>query len=251
MSTKASSRVLNSFLAETSVLEIVNILDLLADTLFWIKDKESRVMHANSAFVVHMGRKSLHQIIGKTDLEFAPAHLAKQFLNDDKKVLSGESITDRIELNVNELENLSWYVTSKRPLFNSLGEIIGSYGMTHSLEKSNKLLSMVEPIKLPVEYIREHYAKDIRIDELAKISFLSVSALERRFTKYLGKTPKQFINQVRLERARQLLLETDRSVSEICDECGFSDKSYFSKQFKRLFMIQPSKLRKPMQENEY
>lgn len=201
-------------------------------------------MHANSAFVSHMGKKHLSQIIGKTDLEFAPAHLAKQFLIDDLKVINGEIITDRIELNVDEGEKLSWYVTSKRPLLDSNSTVIGSYGVTHSLEKSSQLLSMVEPIKVPVEYIRKHYSQDIRVDELARISFLSVSALERRFTKYLGKTPKQFINQIRLERARQLLLETGLSVSEICEECGFSDKSYFSKQFKRLFMMQPSKVRK-------
>lgn len=245
-----SKQEIERFIEVADRQEFVNMFDLLTDTLFWIKDKKSRVMHANSAFVSHMGKKHLQQIIGKTDLDFAPPHLAKQFLIDDEKVINGETITDRIELNIDEANKLSWYVTSKRPFKNSKGNIVGSYGMTHSLEKSSKLISVVQPIQVPVEYIRAHYNEDIRIDELAKLSFLSVSALERRFTKYLGKSPKQFINQVRLERARQLLLETSLSVSEISEQCGFSDKSYFSKQFKKLFTVVPSQLRKSLYQNE-
>ena len=62
---------------------------------------------------------------------------------------------------------------------------------------------------------------------------LSVSALERRF-KAFSETPNQFINEVRLENARKLLVETRLPVSQVAYS-GFPEPSYFTKQFRRLF----------------
>ena len=78
---------------------------------------------------------------------------------------------------------------------------------------------------------------------MAAIAYLSVSALERRFKKYLAKTPKQFINEVRLENARKLLVETNIPISQIGEETGFNDHSYFSKQFRLFFGELPSTYR--------
>jgi len=84
----------------------------------------------------------------------------------------------------------------------------------------------------------------ICLEELATITHLSISALERRFKKYLGKTPKQFINEVRLENARRLLIETNNTIATIANDTGFADHSYFSRQFQKLFKQSPSVFRK-------
>ena len=108
----------------------------------------------------------------------------------------------------------------------------------------------MEAVKAPVEYIRKNYHQPISIETLAETAYLSVSALERRFKKYLAKTPKQFINEVRLENARKLLVETDMPISQIGDETGFSDHSYFSKQFRLLFDELPSDFRKNYRQTD-
>ncbi|WP_220735645.1 helix-turn-helix transcriptional regulator [Shewanella sp. c952] len=77
-----------------------------------------------------------------------------------------------------------------------------------------------------------------------RTAHLSISALERRFTKHLGQTPKQFINEVRLKNARRLLIETNESIANIAQETGFNDHSYFSRQFQRLFGKSPSQFRR-------
>ena len=241
----------SDLLSEIGVKQIIAMFDLLPGILFWIKDRESRIIHVNNMFLEHLGMKSVEHILGKTDEAFSPYYLARQYLLDDTKVMNGELITDRLELNMLKTGGYGWFSTSKRPLKDDTGEIIGSYGFTQHLEKTSHLLSTVNAINTPVEYVRQHFSEEITVEHLAQISYLSVSALERRFKKHLSKTPKQFINQVRLENARKLVMETDRPIIEIALDCGFSDHSYFSKQFKLLFAIQPTKLRTQNSSDTY
>lgn len=237
-----------NFFDEIGIDQIVHMVDLIPDTLFWIKNRNSEVMYANQAYLDTYGLKHLENIIGKTDEYFSPPHLAKQFVMDDQKVMDGELVTNRIELNFDRGGNFAWYNTTKRPLFDKDNNISGSYGFSQHLERSSQELSTLSAVSAPVEYIRKNFHTNIQIDDLAKLAFLSVSALERRFKKYLSKTPKQFLNEVRLENARRLLTETQQPIMEIAYKCGFSEHSYFSKQFKALFGILPSQLRKQVIE---
>lgn len=223
--------------------QIITMFDLLPDTLFWIKDTNSCLVHVNKVFLDTFGFKSLSQVVGKTDAAFSPGHLAHQYITDDQKVMAGELVTDRIELNLLKTGGVAWYSTSKRPLYDKSGVIVGSYGFTQHLEKTSHLLSSIDVIKGPVEYMREHFNRELTIEEVAQSAFLSVSALERRFKKHLAKTPKQFLNQIRLENARKMLLEENEPIIEVALKCGFTEHSYFSKQFKAFFGVQPSKLR--------
>jgi transcriptional regulator GlxA family with amidase domain len=79
---------------------------------------------------------------------------------------------------------------------------------------------------------------------------LSISALERRFKKYLRQTPTQFINEVRLENARRLLIETNIAIATIANDTGFADHSYFSRQFQKLFDRSPSAFRQEHWSNQ-
>ncbi|MDO6447191.1 AraC family transcriptional regulator [Colwellia sp. 1_MG-2023] len=231
------------FIAQMGGEQLISMFDLLPGVLFWIKDKNHNFIHANQAFIDHKSVKGLQKIVGKTDFDFSPPHLAKQFIRDDNKILAGQSVTERLEMNMTETGDAAWYATSKRPITNKQGEIIGSYGITRHLQKQTIALSGVDAVKVPVDYIRSHYHQHFTIDELAEVAHLSVSALERRFKKYLAKTPKQFINEVRLENARRLLVESNTPISQVGEETGFTDHSYFSKQFRLFFGVLPSDFR--------
>ena len=234
---------IDEIIARAGVNQLIAAFDLLHDILFWVKDNESRVLYANQHFIEHQGYKSLDQILLKTDFDFSPKHLAFQYVNDDKRVMCGYIVTDRLELNQTSNGELAWFSTSKKMITDESNQILGTYGITRHLQKTSKALLHVRAIEGPVNYIREHYHRHICIEELAQLAHLSVSALERRFKKHLAKTPNQFINEIRLENARRLLVETQLPVSQIAYECGFSEPSYFSKQFKRLFGEIPSQMR--------
>jgi len=232
-----------TFLNNMGVEQLISMFDLLPDIIFWIKDKEHRFIYANQSFILNAGLKNLEQMVGKTDYDISPVHIARQFFSDDNKIINGQHVTERLEINMTQTGDSAWFSTSKRPIVNEFNEIIGSYGITRHLQKQAQVISGVDAIKVPVDFIREHYQEDFTIDDLAKVAHLSVSALERRFRKYLSKTPKQFINEVRLENAQKLLVETNIPISQVCVEVGFSDHSYFSKQFRSFFDELPSDFR--------
>ncbi len=238
-----SDKKFSSFVNQMGIEQLIKMFDLLPDVLFWVKDSHHNFIHANQAFIDHKGVKGIDKIIGKTDYDFSPVHIAKQFILDDEKILAGKSVTERLEINLTQSGDTACYATSKRPITNEQGDIIGSYGITRNLEKQAKVMSNVEALKIPVNYIRKNYQQHFSIENLAEVACLSVSALERRFKKYLSKTPKQFINEVRLENARKLLVETNIPISLVGDETGFTDHSYFSKQFRLFFGELPSAYR--------
>jgi len=227
-----------------SVKQVLTMFDMLPDIIFWIKDTQSRVVYANQMFVEHLGYSNLEQVLGKSDSDLSPNHIAKQFIADDQKVMSGEIVTDRLEMNINKTGELAWFSTSKRPLFDEHKVIIGSYGVTRHLQKTVKTLSGIDELKVPVQYIRENFHSELSIEQLAEVAHLSISALERRFKKHLAKTPKQFIRQIRLENARRLLVETKLPIAQIAYQSGFSDHSYFSRHFKLMFDELPSQIRR-------
>jgi len=243
MPSKLHQKYSLSMINTLSGMQLLQAYDLLPDILFWIKDTESRVMHANQCFLDHIGIDSLAKVIGLNDYDFAPEHIAKQFIEDDKWVIKGRTVTDRLEMNIVGSGEIFWFVTSKRPLYDDSGQIIGSYGTSRNLEKTSISMNGMHALKIPVAYINENYMYKISLPELAKVSYLSVSALERRFKKYLNKTPKQHINDIRLENARRMLVESHLAIAFIAEKCGFPDPSYFSRRFQKKFGELPSVFR--------
>ena len=221
----------NRLIEECKLTDLLDGFNLLQDTLFWIKDKQGRVIHANHCFLEHVGADNLEQIIGLTDYDIFPLRIADQFVQDDHLVIAGGTINERLETNILTSKQICWFSTSKRPLLNRDGEIIGSYGISKHLEKASFALTAIDQLKTPIDYIRKHYMNPINVTELAEIAHLSLSALERRFKKYLSKTPKQFINTIRLENAQHLLLESNLPIATIASAVGFADASYFTRQF--------------------
>lgn len=233
----------NTLLQDISAKQLATMFDLLPGILFWIKNEKHQFIHANKAFIEHQGVNSLEQVVGKTDRHFSPRHIAQQFIQDDEKILAGNSVLERLEMNIGVDGKIAWYSTSKQPLTDTAGNIIGSYGVSRHLEKQALALSGLEAVKIPVDYIKENYQQTITVEQLANKAHLSVSALERRFKKHLKKTPKRFINDLRLEKARRLLVESTIPIAQVGEQSGFTDHSYFSKQFKLLFGELPSSFR--------
>uniref|UniRef100_UPI003B5BF423 helix-turn-helix domain-containing protein n=1 Tax=Shewanella gaetbuli TaxID=220752 RepID=UPI003B5BF423 len=164
-------------------------------------------------------------------------------MTDDEKLLKGEIVTDRIEMNIVKEGEFGWFSTSKRPLLDADGNIIGTYGITRLYQKSAQALSPFQSIQLPIDFIRKNFHQQISLEQLANLAHVSISALERRFKKCLSKTPTRFIKEVRLENARLLLMEKDLPISEVAYQVGFSDHSYFTKEFRNFFGVHPTKLR--------
>ena len=94
-----------------------------------------------------------------------------------------------------------------------------------------------------LRYIAEHYAEDIALDDLASLCCMNRSYFCRRFRDVTGKTAIGYLNEYRLTKARALLMSTDRSVTDIARDAGFSDSSYFARLFVRCYGVSPREMR--------
>lgn len=87
-------------------------------------------------------------------------------------------------------------------------------------------------IQAAVEYINLHITEDIIIDRICDASFMSKYYLCRLFKKKMGLTIMEYVLKTRITMAKEMLLSSDLSVTEISESCGFSSISYFSRVFK-------------------
>jgi LacI family transcriptional regulator len=84
-----------------------------------------------------------------------------------------------------------------------------------------------------MQFIRAASCKGINVDRVAEEVGLSRRGLERRFQRLLGTTPKEEIMRVRLDYAKNLLAQTDRTIESIAARCSFASLAYFSRAFRR------------------
>jgi len=94
-----------------------------------------------------------------------------------------------------------------------------------------------------VEYINDHLDQDIKLVDLATLLGISESHFSHRFKQSIGMTPYQYLLQQRVERAKQLLKQGNRSIMDIALLCGFSSHSHLSKQFRQLTGMTPKAYR--------
>ena len=87
-------------------------------------------------------------------------------------------------------------------------------------------------IKKVEQYISEHYAEAIRLEDLAALAGMAPSAFSRFFHQRTGRTVVDYITDIRLGNAARLLVDTTQNVSEVCYSCGFNNLSNFNRVFK-------------------
>ncbi len=107
-------------------------------------------------------------------------------------------------------------------------------------EVLNKKETSVVEIKMAIEYINRNYQENITVDAVAKASNLSKYYFTKRFKEITGKTFIEFLNSVRCRRAADNL-NLGKSVNEACFLSGFNDPAYFSRVFKKIMGVPPSK----------
>lgn len=108
----------------------------------------------------------------------------------------------------------------------------------------NKSPKLKELIHAAVNFINNNFERDISLGDIARYVFLSPSYFTRAFKEEIGTSPINYLLRVRIERAKELLVETDEKVGEIALSVGFSNQQRFNELFKKHTGMTPLKYRK-------
>lgn len=123
----------------------------------------------------------------------------------------------------------------------------GLYQLFALLSAEHATGSLKDPINQAVELIETNYSRSLQVTELADQLGLSRSYFCRSFKRQTGQSPQDFIITHRMEKAAQLLAESNLSQKEIARQVGYPDVYAFSRMFKRRFGVAPGQYKRTSQ----
>lgn len=208
------------------------LFDHMPDTFFFIKDRSTRLMGGNPAFVQRCGFKQESDLIGITDERIFPPRLAAKYRHDDERVMTkGKPLLGVIELFPNASGTPEWYVTDKLPLFDLSGEVCGLCGTVRSMEAQRAAIQPYLELATVADHLKKHFRDKLDVPKLAAMAGLSVRQFERKFRTTFQTTPRAYLIRMRLIEACELLARTNRPITDIALEAGFYDHSDFARHF--------------------
>lgn len=125
------------------------------------------------------------------------------------------------------------YISTSNSLLikSRLYQLLNTLALSADKELIN--LDINAPIYSAVEYIENNLNQQISAAELAKLCAISEATLRRSFKAAVGMPPIDYINSLKIKKAKQLLKFPEVTISSLCEQLGFYDASYFYKLFKR------------------
>jgi ligand-binding sensor protein/AraC-like DNA-binding protein len=169
--------------------------------------------------------------------------LASDFLRDldERKKLLPVMARDRVQVIANMLFQINNYIVEEAMLKIALNESLDDAEKIGKNAGEREKAARNNPIVRPaLEYIAGHYDERITIDDMASLCNISSSYFSKLFNRITGETFTNYVNTLRVERARELLDEGDTPITNIAFDLGFEDISYFDKVFKRITGVTPS-----------
>lgn len=233
--------------------EVIELFDYLEDTPLWMKDEAGHYEWANVSLLINFGLRTRAEIIGRTDYDFCGEVLANQYRIDDERVLRGERILSRVELVGRFNHTARWCVTSKVPLHDAGGRIVGTAGVTRPLPQPEAgavtpATPAGSPLSIAIRFISQNYADRITNDDLARACGLSVRAFERQFQAAYHSSPHDYIRQLRVRMSCSALVFSRKSLADVATEFGFADQSHFTKEFRKFMAETPRAYRTRYQQ---
>jgi YesN/AraC family two-component response regulator len=100
-----------------------------------------------------------------------------------------------------------------------------------------------------IKYINHHYGEQLKLKEISQMFYINKNYGCFLFKRYTGMTYSEYLNKVRMQHAKEMLASTSYTISEISDKAGYTDYFYFSKLFKKMYGMTPTKYRQQPIDN--
>lgn len=184
-------------------------------------------------------------------LFFKPKHLFPLFdvidiIKDINQVLiHTDASLNHEDLSIDYLSGQIYYAIENALSLGSLKEavadpVISIFENIHAASQAQN----AKPIRIVLKYIEEHYHETIRLEDMAALVSLNPAYLSNIFKKETGENFVLFLNAYRIDKAKEILKNTQLTINEVAYSVGFLDGRYFSKSFKKLVGITPKDYRK-------
>ena len=238
----ADADIAKATLANFAIIE--QLFDHIPDTVFFLKDRQGKYLVVNQTLVERCGLSEKREMLKKHVVEIFPRELAAQYAAQDREVLEqGARIIDRLELHWRERRRAGWCLTTKLPVKNERGKIIGLAGISRDLRAPGNRETIPASLADTMEYLESHYGEAISPASLAKHAGLTPVRLARLTKRIFRLTPHQLIIQTRINAAARLLAESPNAVARIAVDCGFYDHSAFARAFRSATGLTPTQFR--------
>jgi PAS domain S-box-containing protein len=231
---------------KTSDVQMFEVLfQHLLDVYFYVKNVGGCWISCNASVLAFLNYSKISDVVGKKEKAFFPHQIAMEIRRDDVKILShGHSVLNRTEVIQNAYGDLIWVQTNKLPIYHPDGNIIGIMGLSRPISNMEDLPHEISLFSETIAFIRANLAETIRVNDLADVMSLSENQFRRKFKNEFGFTPQQFILRARLQASGHLLRNSSQPIAILASDSGFSDQSYFTKQFKQFFGVTPLEYRR-------
>ena len=230
---------------------VERIFDHVPEIAFFIKDLHGRYAAVNQSLVERCGVTDKKQLLGRDVLQVFPKELAEIYSRQDQRVLrTGQPIVDHLELHWYAQRKPGWCLTTKLPIFDQTGAVIGVAGISRDLGAPGHTEFVPPGLAKAMEYLESHYEEPLSPGKLADLAGLHPARFARLVKRIFRLTPNQLILQTRLSAAAKLLIDGKDSVSDVAYACGFYDHSAFTRAFRSVTKLTPTQFRSALQEKQ-
>ena len=222
--------------------------------IYYLKKGERRYFIENRVYDLRAGDFALipPDMLHKTSggdfdrylIDFSPSVLSLHSLQTAKECFKRSAVHIKDE-NKAETEQLIEQMESsneaqREELLNKLLVILCRMSNASIPSLSDSETSLIMSI---VRHINASYSEDLDVEALAKMAYLTRSHFTRKFKAITGFSPARYINDLRLNHAKELLSNSKLSVTEISIRCGFSSSNYFGDVFRKYYGVSPREWR--------
>lgn len=141
-------------------------------------------------------------------------------------------------------ETLSAQLRIKASLMQMLAALYETGSFTNMESGTCYDNTKIENVKKVLGFVQKNYERSISIKDMAEVLQMNPQYFCRYFKKVTGKTPTEYVNEIRIEKAAGYLQQTDSKIIDIGMECGYDNMSYFIRRFREAKGITPSEYRK-------
>jgi len=222
---------------------VESLFDALPDVLFYVKDLEGRYLWANRTLIDRTGLAGLQAVVGKTADQLFPVAGSSTMAQDLEVMRTGRPIRELLRLYRTHRGDRYWCLSSKYPLLDASGRIVGLAGLSRDLPRPNERHVSYHRLARFLSYIDDGLGQPLRIADAAAHASVSMDTLARLVFELFHVSPKQLLMKKRIDKACQLLEESAMSITEVAAACGYADHSAFSRQFRAATQTTPAQFR--------